>query len=64
MSSTAAPKSVQGKHDAVNPEQTGTNWTGLIAKLLQPHTVEISTVRATLVSKALWVVSKRKVPAS
>jgi hypothetical protein len=37
-----------------------TGWTGLIAKLLQPHRSEMGTARATLVSEALAVVSKRK----
>jgi hypothetical protein len=37
-----------------------TGWTGLIAKLLQPHTTEIATVRAALVSAALSALSKRK----
>jgi hypothetical protein len=40
------------------PHQTG--WTGLIAKLLQPHTTEVSTARATFVGAALSALSKRK----
>jgi hypothetical protein len=37
-----------------------TGWTGLIAKLLQPHRSEMGTARAALVGEALAVVSKRK----
>jgi hypothetical protein len=37
-----------------------TGWTGLVAKLLQPHTSEISTLRAAVVGAALSVVAKRK----
>jgi hypothetical protein len=40
-----------------------TGWTGLIAKLLQPHTSEVSTLRDALVSAALSAVSKRKASA-
>jgi hypothetical protein len=36
-----------------------TGWTGLIAKLLQPHTSEISTVHDALVGAALSAVSER-----
>ncbi len=36
-----------------------TGWTGLIAKLLQPHTTERSTLRDALVDAALSAVSKR-----
>ena len=37
-----------------------TGWTGLVAKLLQPHTTEISTLRDTVVGAALAEVSKRE----
>jgi len=40
------------------PHQTG--WTGLIAKLLQPHTTVVSTARAAFVGAALSALSKRK----
>jgi hypothetical protein len=40
-----------------------TGWTGLIAKLLQPHTHEIASVRDDLVEAAVAAVSKRKAPA-
>jgi len=36
-----------------------TGWTGLVAKLLQPHTTERSTLRETLVGAAQSAVSKR-----
>ena len=36
-----------------------TGWTGAVAKLLQPHTVEMSTTRDTLVGAAQSVVSNR-----
>jgi hypothetical protein len=39
-----------------------TGWTGLIAKLLQPHTTERSTLRDALVAAALSAVSKRQAP--
>ena len=38
-----------------------TGWTGLVAKLLQPHTTERSTLRDAMVSAALSAVSKRAV---
>jgi Glycosyl hydrolase family 63 C-terminal domain len=41
-----------------------TGWTGLIAKLLQPHTTERSTLREALVNAALSAVSKRNATAS
>jgi hypothetical protein len=41
-----------------------TGWTGLIAKLLQPHTSEISTLRDTLVGAALSAVSEREAKAT
>jgi Glycosyl hydrolase family 63 C-terminal domain len=37
-----------------------TGWTGLVAKLLQPHTTEISTLREALVDAAQSAVSKRR----
>ena len=37
-----------------------TGWTGLIAKLLQPHISEMSTVRDAVVSAALAAISKRR----
>ena len=37
-----------------------TGWTGLIAKLLQPHVTEISTVREAVVGAARKAVSKRR----
>ena len=37
-----------------------TGWTGLVAKLLQPHTTERSTLRETLVDAALSAVSNRR----
>jgi hypothetical protein len=37
-----------------------TGWTGLVAKLLQPHTTERSTLRDALVGAALSAVSKRQ----
>jgi len=37
-----------------------TGWTGLIAKLLQPHTTETSTLRDTIVGAAQSVVSRRQ----
>jgi Glycosyl hydrolase family 63 C-terminal domain len=40
-----------------------TGWTGLVAKLLQPHTTQMSTLRATLVGAALSAVSKRQTAA-
>ena len=40
-----------------------TGWTGLVAKLLQPHTTEISTVRDAMVGAALSAVSKRRTEA-
>jgi hypothetical protein len=40
-----------------------TGWTGLIAKLLKPHTRDIATVRDELVAAAVSAVSKRKAPA-
>ncbi len=36
-----------------------TGWTGLVAKLLQPHTTERSTLRDAVVGAALSAVSKR-----
>ena len=38
-----------------------TGWTGLIAKLLQPHTTEISTLRETVIGAARSAVSSRPV---
>jgi hypothetical protein len=40
-----------------------TGWTGLIAKLLQPHTREIAALRAELIEAAVSAASKRKAPA-
>jgi hypothetical protein len=40
-----------------------TGWTGLIAKLLKPHTREIATVHDELVEAAVSAASKRKAPA-
>jgi hypothetical protein len=40
-----------------------TGWTGLIAKLLQPHTREIATIRNELIEAAVSAASKRKAPA-
>jgi hypothetical protein len=40
-----------------------TGWTGLVAKLLQPHTTELSTMREELIGAALAAVSKRKAAA-
>jgi hypothetical protein len=37
-----------------------TGWTGLVAKLLQPHTTEIRTLRETIVDAARAAVSKRQ----
>jgi hypothetical protein len=37
-----------------------TGWTGLVAKLLQPHTTERSTLRDGIVRAALSAVSKRQ----
>ena len=37
-----------------------TGWTGLVAKLLQPHTTGRSTIRAALVGAALSAVSRRQ----
>ena len=37
-----------------------TGWTGLVAKLLQPHTTEITTLREAVVDAALSAVSKRQ----
>ena len=37
-----------------------TGWTGLIAKLLQPHTTETSTLRETIIGAAHAVVSRRQ----
>jgi hypothetical protein len=37
-----------------------TGWTGLVAKLLQPHTTERSTLREAVVGAALSAVSKRQ----
>jgi hypothetical protein len=37
-----------------------TGWTGLIAKLLQPHTTEISTLRDAVVGAAQRAVSRRR----
>jgi hypothetical protein len=37
-----------------------TGWTGLVAKLLQPHTTERSTLRDDIVRAALSAVSKRQ----
>jgi mannosylglycerate hydrolase MGH1-like protein len=36
-----------------------TGWTGLVAKLLQPHTREVSTIRDAIVGAALSAVSER-----
>lgn len=36
-----------------------TGWTGLMAKLLQPHTTERSTLRDAVVSTAVSAVSRR-----
>jgi hypothetical protein len=41
-----------------------TGWTGLVAKLLQPHTTVISTARDAVVGAALSAVSKRRTAAS
>jgi hypothetical protein len=41
-----------------------TGWTGLVAKLLQPHTTERSTLRDALVAAALSAVAKRQAVAS
>ena len=41
-----------------------TGWTGLIAKLLQPHTTERATLREALVNAALSAVSKRNAAAA
>jgi len=40
-----------------------TGWTGLIAKLIKPHTREIATVRDEVVAAAVSAASKRKAPA-
>jgi hypothetical protein len=37
-----------------------TGWTGLVAKLLQPHTTDVGTLRDAVVGAAMSVVSKRK----
>jgi hypothetical protein len=37
-----------------------TGWTGLIAKLLQPHTSEWGTLRAGIVGEQLSALSERK----
>ena len=37
-----------------------TGWTGLVAKLLQPHTTERSTLREALIDAAVSAVSKRQ----
>jgi hypothetical protein len=37
-----------------------TGWTGLIAKLLQPHTTERGTLRDYVIGSAQSAVSKRK----
>ncbi len=41
-----------------------TGWTGLVAKLLQPHTTERDTLRDTVVDAALSAVAKREIEAS
>jgi hypothetical protein len=40
-----------------------TGWTGLVAKLLQPHTTERSTLRDAVVGAALTAVSERRMVA-
>jgi Glycosyl hydrolase family 63 C-terminal domain len=39
-----------------------TGWTGLVAKLLQPHTTEVATIRATLLKAAVENVTSRRSP--
>jgi hypothetical protein len=39
-----------------------TGWTGLIAKLLQPHRTDMQTARANIVATELSALSERKVP--
>jgi hypothetical protein len=39
-----------------------TGWTGLVAKLLQPHTTEVATLRASIVEAAAATVASRPEP--